>query len=120
MELRKQPSSVHGSQPTPWPMIAVPSFIKDATGLKAGSLTAIGLSTVVAGHHSFSRQKRARWVCRCVCGYYVLRSRDSLLNPKNALDACDRCLHRQYLQQQERRKADGEIGGGVWRVAAMD
>lgn len=116
----KRQSSVHGSQPTPWPMISVPSFIVDVTGKRMGSLTCIGLSEVVAGHKSFSRQQRARWVCRCVCGYFVLRSRASLLNEKNNLDACDRCLQRQFLQRQERRKADGEIMSGRWSFAASE
>lgn len=116
MEPSKRQSSDHGTRPAPWPMIPVPSWLVDVTGVRCGSLTCLGLSDVVAGHHSFSRQQRARWVCRCVCGYYVLRSRKSLLNPKNDLDACDRCLHRQYLQRQERRKADGEISGGRWNL----
>lgn len=108
VDLNKRASSTHGSHAAPWPVIPVPRHLADLSGMRVGSLTVVGLSAIQSGHRSYSRVKRARWVCRCVCGYYVLRSKDSIANTKNDLDACDRCLHRQFLQQRERRKVVGD------------
>lgn len=62
------------------------------TGRKVGFLTVLG----------FGGNKR--WVARCVCGTYTLRTAKALTNPANTEDACDRCnaKHRMAWQQKNR------------------
>lgn len=108
LDLKKRPSSVHGSQPAPWPLRRVPNGPENLTGRTCGSLTVIGLSHVLSKSGGTGRNSPLRWCCRCVCGYYVLRSRKAIVNPANTLDACDRCLERQWLQRQQAQIASGE------------
>jgi hypothetical protein len=104
LDLKKRPSSLHGCQPAPWPLRAIPGGPENLIGRVRGSLTVVGLSHVLGGAASGSR---LRWCCRCVCGYYVLRARRAIVNPANTLDACDRCLERQWLQHQQQEIASG-------------
>lgn len=62
----------------------------DLTGLACGTLTVIGLAAALKG----------RWVCRCACGRYVVRTAKALRNPENvAQDACPYCLHVRRLRR---------------------
>ncbi|HCI6749388.1 TPA: hypothetical protein NPP60_005058 [Klebsiella variicola subsp. variicola] len=50
-------------------------------GLRCGRLTVIGLSTT-----------KKRYVCRCYCGRYCLRSGVAIKNPANqTIDRCELC-----------------------------
>ena len=49
---------------------------KDLSGVKFGRLDVVGISSEV----------KARWVCRCICGMYVLRTSSAIKSA--ALDAC--------------------------------
>lgn len=64
-----------------------PSFV-DYTGKRFGRFTVLGLSA----------DRKARWVCRCVCGRYSMRSSSAIAGA--AEDACcDQC----YLQAVSKR-----------------
>ena len=56
------------------------STFLDLSGAKLGRLTVIGLAAEV----------KARWVCRCVCGIYALRS-SSAVKAAAADACCDQC-----------------------------
>lgn len=64
-----------------------PSF-KDYTGERFGRFTVLGLSA----------DRKARWVCRCVCGRYGMRSSNAI-----AAAAPDSCCDQCYLQAVSRR-----------------
>jgi hypothetical protein len=67
---------------------ANPSF-RNHTGDRFGRFTVMGLSAV----------KKGRWVCRCVCGRYSMRSSSAIVS--SAEDACcDQC----YLQAVSKRQ----------------
>lgn len=60
------------------PLPECPNFV-DLTGRRVGRLAVIGLSA----------DKRGRWVCRCACGMYTLRTAKAL---KNGIAApCTQC-----------------------------
>lgn len=68
---------------------ACQSCFVDLTGVKLGRLTVIGISAEVL----------ARWVVRCVCGTYGLRTARAI---KNA--APDACCHQCHLLALAKRK----------------
>lgn len=66
----------------------IPPDMPNLIGVKCGQLTVVGLSL----HSGKSGHGRATaWVCRCSCGYYVLRKTRAVRNPKNSKDACAPC-----------------------------
>lgn len=74
-------------KPIPDAAQANPSF-KNHTGERFGRFTVIGLSA----------DRKGRWVCRCVCGRYSMRSSSAIVS--SAEDACcDQC----YLQAVSKR-----------------
>lgn len=91
-EYRADPSSLDSDlplavRPIPEATRASPSF-KNYTGERFGRFTVLGLSA----------DRKGRWVCRCVCGRYSMRSSSAIGNA--AEDACcDQC----YLQAVSRR-----------------
>jgi len=87
---------------TPLPMRPVLAQLADLTGLRCGQLTVIGLSVERASGGSGGK---CRWVCRCVCGYYVTRNQ--------AVDRCDRCRHTEGLQRETERRRLGLNKPGV-------
>ena len=68
-----------------------PGFI-NLTGRKIGRLTVIGMSI-----------KPSRWVCRCLCGNYIIRQSKTLRKPESELHGsglmCDECSHLEDLKQ---------------------
>lgn len=54
---------------------------ENLTGLKQGRFTVIGLSSTVKG----------RWVVRCRCGAFELRTAKALTNQRNSSDRCLAC-----------------------------
>lgn len=101
---------VHSS--TPLPIRKITKQMKgcrgfsDLTGHKQGRLTVIGLSMGIGG----------RWVVRCQCGAYEVRSSKSLMNPKNDSDRCFACRH----EITRRRKDEWlKTGGNAQSYMAM-
>lgn len=93
---------VHSSTPLPTRQITkqikMSRGFSDLTGHKQGRLTAMGLSSDVNG----------KWVVRCQCGAYEVRSAKSLTNPKNDSDRCYACRH----EITRRRKDEWVKTGG--------
>lgn len=58
-----------------------PLTTQDLTGTRSGRLAVIGLHAKIKG----------RWVVRCDCGAYEVRTAKALRNPKNRNDRCVEC-----------------------------
>lgn len=70
----------------------------DLRGLRYGRLAVIGL----LDDRTFNRKSdKARWVVRCACGLFEVRSAKAIRNPANAHDACWRCGYVHHLRRQE-------------------
>jgi hypothetical protein len=85
--------------PTPFATIPLPAnapSLVDLTGWRRGKLTVIGF------------HGKKRWVCRCVCGYYTLRSARALKNEHNIQDMCDRCRQVTYLRYRSYFEQTGQ------------
>lgn len=85
----------------PPPMRPVPPDSLNLTGRTVGKLRVVGMAVERAGG-------QARWVCRCACGYYVLRSAAALKNADNSGDACNPCRNAAFLRRRTERIASGE------------
>jgi len=72
-------------------------------GMKFGFLTVLGRAS---RKHS-SKKKGAAYVCRCLCGMYVIRRARAVLNPANDKDACGRCLQKQFLARRNEYRLYG-------------
>lgn len=72
----------------------------DLTGTRNGRL-------LVMGYHGGTKGK-ARWVSRCDCGNYTLRSRKAILNPENRGDRCVLCRHQAYLKRAQVHREYGK------------
>lgn len=94
----------HMHSSTPLPVRRIINQIKmsrgfcDLTGRRQGRLTVMGLSSNVNG----------KWVVRCQCGAYEVRSAKALMNPKNDSDRCWVCRH----EVTRRRKDEWVKTGG--------
>jgi hypothetical protein len=64
--------------------------LRTLSGRRFGRMTVMGLS--------FSP---GRWVVRCDCGVYTLRSAKAIRNPNNDTDCCEQCRHLLYLKRAE-------------------
>ncbi|WP_168169281.1 hypothetical protein [Kushneria phosphatilytica] len=78
----------------------VPSGMPNLTGMKRGRMTVIGLLA--------DESKKAKWVVRCVCGWYETRSSKAIRNPKNMQERCQECRHLAYLQRNETWRRTGK------------
>lgn len=87
--------------PTPLPLRPVPTArtLPNLTGTVRGHLRVIGLWEDNSAAH-------ARWVCKCVCGYYTTRSTKALRNERND-DRCDRCRQVDYLRRSAFYRENG-------------
>lgn len=77
----------------------VPDDMPSMIGKSRGKLRCVGLSRTHAGRSG--NGGAAAWICRCLCGYYVLRTTKALRS--EAFDCCDVCnrdiqLARRYEQ----------------------
>lgn len=61
------------------------------TGKKFGRLTVMGRIP----------NMKARWSCRCDCGYYVIRTNKAIRNPENKFDRCDHCRHSLFIKREQ-------------------
>lgn len=64
----------------------------DLTGVRVGRFVVAGLSASVP----------KRWVVRCDCGIYSLRTAKAIRNPRNADDRCERCRYLAFLRRRDR------------------
>lgn len=69
----------------------------DLTGIRFGRFQVIGL------HADLLK----RWVVRCACGDYEVRSAKAINNPENFGDRCANCRHLAYLKQDHERRTTG-------------
>ena len=75
---------------TPLPIKALSCIQEDLSGRRFGRLIALGPYA----------EKKKRWVCRCGCGTYVVRTARSVKN-KNNFDACEHCRHLMDLRVRD-------------------
>ena len=76
---------------TPLPLRPIPLNMEDLRGEKFGRFTVLG----AAAHH------KGRWVVRCACGMYTLRTTKAVKNPANTVDCCEQCRHLRYLKNSD-------------------
>lgn len=96
-------------QATPHPMRPVAPNQPNLIGTACGNLTVVGLAAWKAANDRWNGSARSRWVCRCACSWYVVRTSKAIKNPKNVDDCCDRCRQLQFLKRRE-----AEIASGVF------
>ena len=70
---------------------------KDLTGIRRGRLTVIGLS----------RDIQKRWVVKCDCGKYTIRTAKAIKNKNNNADACTECHNLMYMKKYDYWKRTG-------------
>lgn len=83
--------------PFPLPMRSSQHLLaKDnLTGVNFGLFQVVGLYALKKGNKGNCKN---RWVVRCCCGNYEIRKPKSIKNQSNYSDACDECLHIEYLR----------------------
>lgn len=74
----------------PIPTRPAPKQVEDFTGQRKGRLTVIG----------WSHRHKKRWVVRCDCGIYGVRTTRALRNPKNIADRCSKCERVARIKQR--------------------
>lgn len=79
----------------PLQVIEPPPLREDLRGREFGALRVIGFW---ANRH---------WVCRCICGTYVVRRDKAVKNPKNDIDACRECRELRFLKREQVRLSTG-------------
>lgn len=84
--------SIVSRDPIPWKN--TPNTIKCRAGAKWGTMTCLGF---------YERHKPTyhRWVCRCSCGVYAIRTGAAILRAAMK-DCCPRCQETRYLQRKAR------------------
>lgn len=91
---------------------AGPTTHEDLTGTEFGWFKVIGLHA----------ERRGRWIVRCSCGDYEVRTPKAIKNPMNSNDKCRECRNIEFLkdldyslrhgvkkanEQRDRRLAEG-------------
>lgn len=76
---------------------SVPGY-SDLAGVRRGRLVVVGLSESAA----------LKWVMRCDCGSYVIRTNKAARNEANDADACEECRHVLYLKRTELHRRTGK------------
>jgi len=64
---------------------------EDLSGITFGRMKVIGLA----------RDIKKRWVVRCSCGMYTIRTAKAIKNPANSKDRCEECRHLAYLKRAQ-------------------
>lgn len=70
---------------------ALPLNMEDLHGFKFGRMVVIGVAAEVRG----------RWVVKCNCGVYTLRTTKAVKNRANKIDCCEQCRHLMHLKKQD-------------------
>lgn len=76
---------------------SIPGY-RDMTGIRRGRLVVVGLAEV----------NGLKWVMRCDCGAYVIRTNKAASNEANDADACEECRHVLYLKRNELHRRTGK------------
>jgi hypothetical protein len=80
------------------PPTRIDDWVKvDLTGKRYGRLQVIGL-------HAYLKK---RWVVRCACGDYEVRSAKAINNPQNFGDRCYNCRHLAFLKVSHEHRTSG-------------
>ena len=99
----KSSGAMESDMPLPM-LINIPSGSKkehDITGFRSGRFVVIGRSIRIG-----SEKTTFRWVAKCDCGTYAIRTRKSVLNESNG-DMCSKCRYRETVNQRQRNKISG-------------
>lgn len=59
-----------------------------------------GRLVVIAWWSQGDGSKTARWLCRCDCGEFTVRTAKAMNNQKNSGDRCYKCLNLVYLRRR--------------------
>jgi hypothetical protein len=91
---------VYDAQPT---LIPVPRESEDFTGRRRGDLTVVGFSHISPNQ---TGGQRFKWVCRCVCGRFVVRTGKTLRTEERGdfQDCCPYCHHERVVKVKDRAK----------------
>lgn len=84
----------------PLPTKGLPYGIQDLTGIKFGWFTVIGYHD----RRAKTGTLYTKWVVRCVCGRYSIRTGKAILAQKNPGESCDRCERIQKLRRGYEKK----------------
>ena len=71
----------------------------DLTGLRKGRLTVVGICATGKG---------GRWVVRCDCSMYAIRTRKSLQKKNNNVDRCKECRNLANIKKRDYYKRTGK------------
>lgn len=88
-------SIVSDDSAVPLPTKPVPRDAPDLTGVRYGRMTVLGMSEK-------GGKKGARWVVRCLCGTYSLRTTRAVKSPLNRGDMCAECNYVEQLKKKRR------------------
>lgn len=80
------------------PIAAVPKDLPDLTGAVFGQFKVIGLFDV---HRKPNGERKSKWLVRCSCGDFEIRTRRAIKNKNNADDCCDICRHKIYIKMRK-------------------
>ena len=92
-------TSIIYDSPTPletW--TPIDPYWKDLSGLKIGRLLVIG----------FSRDFKGKWVCRCACGTYCVRSKKALTSTTHQPLPCHQCYRLAVKRKSDFFKRTGK------------
>lgn len=89
--------------PIPWTQVG-PNFSGiNFAGRRIGRLTVLGVSV------ERKASGRLRWVCRCACGTYMLRTTKGLKgDPKKEAFACSDCINLARMKRNEYVRRTGK------------
>lgn len=77
---------------------ALPLDAEALTGKRFGRFTVIGLA----------KDTNSRWVVRCDCGTYTLRTAKAVKNKENTQDRCEHCRHLAHLKRGDYNRRTGK------------
>lgn len=87
----------------------------DLSGIKFGRFTVVGVWDDAEG--APRNDVKTKWVVRCACGDYEVRSSRAVKNPKNDQDRCRFCRDLEYKKRRYRdlgsRKIEDFTGGSA-------
>ena len=82
--------------------------LPDSHSLKVQLVAMIGKRqgrlVVIAWWSQGDGRKTARWLCRCDCGEFTVRTGKAMKNPKNEGDRCYKCMDLVYLRRRNDRR----------------
>lgn len=104
----KQLGLSESHDPIPWcrppeASLINPAFV-DMTGVQSGRLKVLGLEATPR------KSKPPRWVCRCVCGTYVLRRTKALKPAHHCIEsfACTDCINLARIKRNDYVRRTGK------------